>query len=62
MHGRFDLFVKIRATDLEQSRNVIENKTRGLSNIVDTQLVTILKTKKEEQVASLDIHITESNG
>ena len=62
MHGRFDLFVKIRATDLEQSRNVIENKTRGLSNIVDTQLVTILKTKKEEQVASLDILITESNG
>ena len=62
MHGRFDLFVKIRTTDLEQSRNVIENKTRGLSNIVDTQLVTILKTKKEEQVASLDIHITESNG
>jgi hypothetical protein len=62
MHGRFDLFVKIRATDLEQSRNIIENKTRGLSNIVDTQLVTILKTKKEEQVASLDIHITESNG
>ena len=62
MHGRFDLFVKIRATDLEQSRNIIGNKTRGLSNIVDTQLVTILKTKKEEQVASLDIHITESNG
>jgi Lrp/AsnC family transcriptional regulator for asnA, asnC and gidA len=62
MHGKYDLFVKIRAKGLYHTRDIIENKIRALPNIVDTQLMTILKTKKEEQVASLDSHITESNG
>ena len=57
MHGRFDLFVKIRAKDLNHTRNIIENKIRKLPNIVETELMTILKTKKEEQIVS-----SESNG
>jgi Lrp/AsnC family transcriptional regulator, regulator for asnA, asnC and gidA len=61
MHGKFDLFVKIRAKDLSHTRDIIEKKIRILPNIVDTQLMTVLKTKKEEQIASLDNHI-ESSG
>ncbi len=57
MHGRFDLFVKIRAKDLNHTRNTIENKIRKLPNIVETELMTVLKTKKEEQIVS-----SESNG
>src|SRR5215213_8441650 len=53
MHGRFDLFVKIRAKDLNHTRDIIENKIRKLPNIVETELMTVLKTKKEEQIVSL---------
>src|ERR671932_624777 len=57
MYGRFDLFVKVRAKDLNHTRHIIENKIRILPNIVETQLMTILKTKKEEQIASSNNHI-----
>jgi Lrp/AsnC family transcriptional regulator, regulator for asnA, asnC and gidA len=60
MHGKFDLFVKVRAKDLSHTRDIIEKKIRILPNIVDTQLMTVLKTKKEEQIASLDNHIPEN--
>ena len=60
MHGKFDLFVKVRAKDLSHTREIIEKKIRILPNIVDTQLMTVLKTKKEDQIASLDNHITEN--
>ena len=48
MHGRFDLFVKVRAKDLNRMRDIIENKIRTLPKILETELMTILKTKKEE--------------
>jgi DNA-binding Lrp family transcriptional regulator len=48
MHNRFDLFLKIRAKDLDHMRDIIERKIRKLPNIVETQLMTALKTKKEE--------------
>lgn len=57
MHGKYDLFVKVRAKDLIHTRDIIENKIRILPNIVDTQLMTVLKTSKEEQMASLDNHV-----
>ncbi|MFL6433869.1 MAG: Lrp/AsnC family transcriptional regulator [Nitrososphaeraceae archaeon] len=50
MHGIFDLFLKIRAKDLNHMRDIIENKIGMLSNIVETELMTVLKTKKEEQM------------
>src|ERR671939_2168264 len=53
MHNRFDLFLKIRAKDLSHMRDIIEHKIRTISNIVETQLMTVLKTKKEEQIVSL---------
>jgi Lrp/AsnC family transcriptional regulator, regulator for asnA, asnC and gidA len=60
MHGKFDLFVKIRAKDLKHTRDIIENKIRILPNIVETELMTALKTSKEEQIASSNNRITEN--
>ena len=53
MHGRFDLLLKIRAKDLEQMRNIVENKVRKLPHILETELMTVLKSEKEEQMISL---------
>jgi DNA-binding Lrp family transcriptional regulator len=53
MHNAFDLFLKIRARDLNHMPDIIENKIRRLPNILETELMTILKTKKEEQMISL---------
>jgi len=54
MHGRFDLFLKIRAKDLNHIRDIMENKIRKLPNILETELMTVLKTKKEDQIVSLN--------
>jgi DNA-binding Lrp family transcriptional regulator len=59
MHNRFDLFLKIRAKDLNHMRDIIENKIRILPNVLETELMTILKTEKEEQAVSLDKHISD---
>ena len=61
MHNRFDLFLKIRAKDLNHMRDIIENKIRMLPNIVETQLMTVLKTSKEEQIASLNKDVSDNN-
>jgi Lrp/AsnC family transcriptional regulator, regulator for asnA, asnC and gidA len=34
-------------------RDVVENKIRKLPHILETELMTVLKTKKEEQIVSL---------
>jgi Lrp/AsnC family transcriptional regulator for asnA, asnC and gidA len=52
MHNKFDLFLKIRARDLNHMRDIIEHKIGVLPNILETELMTILKTTKEEQVVS----------
>jgi len=64
MHGTFDLLLKIRAKDLEQMRDVVENKIGKLPRILETELMTVLKTKKEEQIVSLkkDIGVHENRG
>src|SRR5919199_4411934 len=53
MHNRFDLFLKIRAKNLSHMRDIVENKIRILPNIVETELMTVLKSSKEKQVVSL---------
>ena len=63
MHGTFDLMLKIRAKNLEQMRDIVENKIRTLPHILETELMPVLKSRKEEQIVSLkkDIAIkTES--
>jgi Lrp/AsnC family transcriptional regulator, regulator for asnA, asnC and gidA len=63
MHGTFDLMLKVRAKNLEQMRDIVENKIRTLPHILETELMPVLKSRKEEQIVSLkkDIAIkTES--
>ena len=53
MHGRFDLILKIRAKDLDQMREIVVNEIRKLPRILETELMTVLKTRKEDQIVSL---------
>jgi DNA-binding Lrp family transcriptional regulator len=53
MHGTFDVLLKIRAKDLNQIRDIVENKIGKLPHILDTELMTVLKTRKEKQIVSL---------
>lgn len=53
MHNRFDLLVKIRAIDLEDLRDIVVNKIRRLSHVLEAELMTILKTRKEEQTVPI---------
>ena len=53
IHGRFDLLLKVRAKNLEQMRDIVVNKIRILPHIIETELMTVLKSRKEEQMVSL---------
>ena len=59
MHGRFDLLLKIRAKNLYEMRDIVENKVRKLPSILETELLTVLKTRKEEQIVSLKKDIAD---
>jgi Lrp/AsnC family transcriptional regulator for asnA, asnC and gidA len=50
MHNRFDLLLKIRAKNLDELREIVVNKIRSLPHILEAELMTILKTRKEEQI------------
>ena len=54
MHGKFDLLLKIRAKNLNQMRDIVENKICKIPHILESQLMTVLKTDKEEQMVSLE--------
>jgi Lrp/AsnC family transcriptional regulator, regulator for asnA, asnC and gidA len=60
MHGKFDLLLKIRAKDLNHLRDIIENKIGMLPNTLETELMTILKTSKEDQIVSLNKDISDN--
>jgi DNA-binding Lrp family transcriptional regulator len=60
MHNRLDLFLKIRAKDLNHMRDIVENKIRILPNVLKTELMTVLKTNKEGQIVSLTKDIEKS--
>jgi Lrp/AsnC family transcriptional regulator for asnA, asnC and gidA len=53
MHGIFDLLIKIRAKNLEEMRDVVENKILKLRQIVEVEIMPILKTEMEEQVCQI---------
>jgi Lrp/AsnC family transcriptional regulator for asnA, asnC and gidA len=59
MHSRFDLLLKIRAKNLTQMRDIIVNKIRKLRHIIETELMTVLKTTKEERIISLKKDISD---
>ena len=54
MHGKFDLLLKIRAKNLIQMREIVENKICKIPHILESELMTVLKTEKEEQTVSLE--------
>ena len=54
MHGKFDLLLKIRAKNLIQMREIVENKICKIPHILESELMTVLKTRKEEQMISLE--------
>lgn len=60
MHGRFDLLLKVRARNLEEMRDIVVNKIRRLPQITDAELMTVLKTIKEEQSVSLKRDISDA--
>jgi len=59
MHGRFDLILKVRAKDLDELRDVVVNKIRTLPHILEIELMTVLKSRKEEQMVHLKRDIAE---
>jgi Lrp/AsnC family transcriptional regulator for asnA, asnC and gidA len=62
MHGRFYLILKIRAKDLDQMREIVVNKIRKLPRILETELMTVLKTRKEDQLVSLKKEVHDIPG
>lgn len=50
MHNSYDLFLKIRAKDFNRLRDIVENKIRALPNILNTELIIALKSRKEKQI------------
>lgn len=59
MYGRFDLMLKIRAKNLEEMRIIVKDRIRNLPHIVKVELLTVLKSAKEEQIIPLDEEIDE---
>jgi len=59
IHGRFDLILKIRAKDLDEMRDVVVNKIRTLPHILEIELMTVLKSRREEQMVHLKRDIAE---
>jgi Na+/H+-dicarboxylate symporter len=55
------LLVCTRLKDLNHMRDIIENKIRTLSNVIETELMTVLKTKKEDQIVYLNKEIADNN-
>ena len=60
MHNRFDLLLKIRVRSLEEIRDIVVNKIRRLPQITEAELMTVLKTIKEEQSVSLERDISDA--
>jgi Lrp/AsnC family transcriptional regulator for asnA, asnC and gidA len=60
MYGEFDLLLKVRVRSLEQMRDIVVNKIGKIPQITEAQLMTVLKTIKEEQMISLKRDIADA--
>jgi Lrp/AsnC family transcriptional regulator, regulator for asnA, asnC and gidA len=60
MYGQFDLLVKIRVKNLEEMREVMANKISRIPQIREAELMTVLKTIKEEQMVPLKRDIADA--
>ncbi|HEX5186165.1 MAG TPA: Lrp/AsnC ligand binding domain-containing protein [Nitrososphaeraceae archaeon] len=57
IYNKFDLMIKIRSKDLDDLRNIIVNGILSIKYIKETELITVLRTRKEEQMISLNKEI-----
>lgn len=53
MLSRFDLLLKLRARNLNELRDFVVNKVRKFPRIVEIELMTTLRTSKEEQIIDI---------
>jgi Lrp/AsnC family transcriptional regulator for asnA, asnC and gidA len=53
MYGKFDLILKIRARSLQEMREILANRIGTIPQIIEAQLMMVLKTVKEEQIIPL---------
>jgi Lrp/AsnC family transcriptional regulator, regulator for asnA, asnC and gidA len=60
MYGQFDLLLKIRTKSLEEMRDIVVKKVRSIPQITGGELMTVLKTIKEEQMVSLTRDIADA--
>ncbi|MFL6511571.1 MAG: Lrp/AsnC family transcriptional regulator [Nitrososphaera sp.] len=60
LYGEFDLLLKVRARSLEEMRDIVVNKLGKIPQIMEAQLMTVLKTTKEEQMISLKKDIADA--
>lgn len=60
IYGQFDLLLKIRAKSLEEMREIVANKIGKVPQITEAELMTVLKTIKEEQMIPLKKDIADA--
>jgi Lrp/AsnC family transcriptional regulator, regulator for asnA, asnC and gidA len=60
IYGQFDLLLKIRAKSLEEMREIVANKIGKVPQITEVELMTVLKTIKEEQMIPLKRDIADA--
>ena len=60
IYGQFDLLLKIRAKSLEEMREIVVNKIGKVPQITEAELMTVLKTIKEEQMIPLKKDIADA--
>ncbi len=60
MYGQFDLILKIRTKNLEEMRDIVANKIGKIPQITEAELMTVLRTIKEEQLTPLKRDIADA--
>ena len=59
IYDKFDLLIKIRSKNLDNLRDIIVNKILAINYVKETELMTVLRTRKEEQMISLQKEMSE---
>ncbi len=59
IYDKFDLLIKIRTKNLDNLRDIIVNKILSINYVKETELMTVLRTRKEEQMISLQKETSE---
>jgi len=60
IYDKFDLLIKIRTKNLDNLRDIIVNKILSINYVKETELMTVLRTRKEEQMISLQKEMSET--